>query len=310
MMRRVWVIGEQTYRSYLKDQGTQLAAAISYYVLVSLVPIIIVAVAALSLFLTNDARRDDFIDYLVDLFPLSEDTGREAIENAVDSVRRLSGPVAIAAFVGALWGASGMFTSIRKALNRVWGVDEHRPFLRAKLVDFAQMGVIGLVLLLSIIATGILRYIREVSSSYFQFLHNANTFWEIPGALIPAILSFGTFCALYRMVPASHPRWSHVIPGAALATVLFEVLKNGFAFYVANFNNFDVVYGSLAGIFLFLFFVFMASQALLLGAELAKTVGYYHAGEFDALINPDEPPESISRQIMQMVKGLFVRTNA
>lgn len=308
MMRRAWVISQQTYKSYLKDEGTQLAAAISYYILVSLVPIIIVAVAALSIFLTNDARRDEFIDYLVDVLPLSEDSGRETIEGAVDSVRRLSGPVAIFGFVGALWGSSGMFTSIRKALNRVWGVDEHRPFVRAKLLDFAQMGMVGLVLLASILATGVLRFIREVSSSYFSLLHDANRLWEIPGVLIPAVFTFITFCALYRMVPASHPRWSHILPGAVLATVLFEALKTGFAFYVANFNNFDVVYGSLAGVFLFLFFVFMASQSLLFGAELAKTMGHYYAGEFDALIDPLEPRASVSQQIMQAVKGLFVRT--
>lgn len=307
MLLRLWVIAKQTYRSYLNDQGTQLAAAISYYVLVSLVPIIIVAVAGLSIFLTNEARRDDFIDYLVDVLPLSEESGRETIENTVDSVRRLSGPVAIFGFLGALWGSAGMFTSIRKALNRVWSVDEHRPFVKAKLVDFAQMGLLGLMLLASIFATGVVRFIREVSSSYFELL-NANRLWEIPGVVIPAILSFFTFCALYRMVPASHPRWSHVVPGAVLAVLLFEILKIGFAFYVANFNNFDVVYGSLAGIFLFLFFVFMASQALLIGAELAKTMGYYYAGEYDALIHPERPRVSISQQIMQAVKGLFVRT--
>lgn len=308
MFHKAWVIGEHTYRSYLKDQGTQLAAAISYYVLVSLVPIVIVAVAVLGFIFTSEARRDDVVDYLVDVLPLSEETGRQTIENAIDSVRRLSGPVAVFGFIGALWGSSGMFTSIRKALNRVWGVDEHRPFLQAKLVDFGQLGLLGLVMVASIAATGVLRYMRTVSSDYFEFLHNANVLWEIPAVLIPAFLTLVTFSTLYRIVPASKPTWQEVIPGAILASVLFEILKNTFAIYVANFNNFDVVYGSLAGIFLFLFYVFMAAQTLLIGAELSKTVRNLQAGALDAQLHPAEPPPSIPQQILQAVKGMFVKT--
>ena len=100
------------------------------------------------------------------------------------------------------------------------------------------------------------------------------------------MLTLVTFVLLYRIVPASHPRWRDVLPGALLATLLFEALKNSFAFYVANFNNFDVVYGSLAGALLFLLYTFLSSNILLIGAELTRTLERYHNHELDAEIFP------------------------
>ena len=81
-------------------------------------------------------------------------------------MKRVSGPVAAAGLLGTLWTASAVFASIRKSLNAVWGVEEHRPWAQAKLVDLAQVGVLGAILLASLILTGVLRAIREVSARH------------------------------------------------------------------------------------------------------------------------------------------------
>jgi membrane protein len=125
--------------------------------------------------------------------------------------------------------------------------------------------------------------------------------------LLPALLTLATFVLLYRIVPASHPKLRDVLPGAVLATLLFEVLKNSFAIYVANFNNFDVVYGSLAGALLFLLYTFLASNILLAGGELTRTLERYHAHELDAEIYPVEPQPPVASRMLSAVKGLFVR---
>lgn len=293
----------------MHDQCTQLAAAISYYVLVSLVPVALVIVSILGFVLTSDARRADLVDHILNAIPLSETEGRDAVAKALDSVQRVRGPIAIVGLVTTMWSSSAMFASIRKGLNAVWRVEEHRPWARAKLIDFAQLGLLAAILVGSIALTGFMRYIREASADRAGPLTNASWLWEIPPIVAPAVLTFTTFALLYRIVPASHPRWRDVLPGALAGTVLFEALKNGFAIYVANFNNYDVVYGSLAGLLLFLFFVYLASNVLLIGAELSSVLQRYHTGALDAELYPSVPPPPIPVRVARALKGLFVRTD-
>jgi membrane protein len=305
MFRPIWVFTKHTAKAYNRHNCAQLAAAISYYVLFSLLPAAILVVSILGLVLGSEEQRDKIVDQVVDTVPLTETEGRSAVDDALNSVQRASGPIAAFGLIATLWTASNMFGSIRRSLNAVFEVEEHRPFFRAKLVDFALLGLLTLVLLASIVLTGLLRTVREVD--FAGPLSSENPLWELPPFIIPAIVSFASFALLYHLVPATHPRWRDVLPGALLATLAFQALANVFAFYVANFNNFDVVYGSLAGVLLFLLFTFLASSILLIGAELTRTFERYHAGELDALLHPTEPGIPVTEEVMRALKGLFVR---
>lgn len=307
MFKTIWVFTKQTWISFSRHNCPQHAAAVSYYVLFSIIPVAILTVSILGLVLVNEERRTDLVETILDTVPLTQTEGRDEVESAIDTVRSAGGVAAALSVVATVWAASAMFSAIRRALNAVWGVDEHRPWAQGKVVDFAQVGVLSAVLLASIVLTGLLRAVREASADYAGPLGNQNLFWEIPYVLIPAAVSFGTFLMLFKIVPAAHPNWRDVIPGAIFATLAFEALKNGFAFYVANFNNFDVVYGSLAGVLLFLFFTYLSSNILLAGAELARTFGRYHAGELEDLIHPKVPQPTAMQQIATAIKGLFVR---
>lgn len=307
MGRRIWILTKTTYLSFARDNCTQLAAAISYYVLFSIVPLAILAVSVAGLIFGGNEVRNNITNRILDAVPLTQTEGRSAVVNALDSVKRVSGPVAVAGLLGTLWTASSVFASIRKSLNTVWKVDEHRPWAQAKLVDLAQVGVLGAILLASLVLTGVLRAIRQISSDQFGPLANRNPLWALLPIALPAALTLVTFLLLYRIVPAARPRWRDVVPGAVLATLLFEVLKNSFAIYVANFNNFDVVYGSLAGALLFLLYTYLSSNILLAGAELTRTMERYHAHELDAEIFPVDPQPPVATRVLDAVRGLFVR---
>lgn len=307
MGRRIWILAKTTYLDFARNNCTQLAAAISYYVLFSIVPLAILAVSIAGLIFGGQSVRNNITDRILDAVPLSQTDGRSAVEDALDSVKRVSGPVAAAGLLGTLWTASAVFASIRKSLNDVWGVEERRPWAQAKLVDLAQVGLLGAILLASLILTGVLRTIREVSASHVGPLAGSNPLWAVPPIALPAVLTLATFVLMYRIVPASHPLWRDVLPGAVLATLLFEVLKNSFAIYVTNFNNFNVVYGSLAGALLFLLYTFLSCNILLAGAELTRTLERYHNHELDAELFPVDPQPPVTTRVFRAMKGLFVR---
>ncbi len=306
-MRRNWIVLKHMYLSFGRDDCLQLAAAISYYVLFSIAPLAIFTISVLGFVLNSDHIRNQLVNRILDVVPLTQTEGRAAVEHALENVKRISGPVAAAGLVATLWTSSAVFASIRKSLNRIWAVTEHRPYAQQKLVDILQVGMLATMLLASLILTGVLRTIRSLNPVSAGPLAYRSPIWEIPSLLLPAVLSFATFLLLYRVVPAVRPRWRDVIPGALVATLLFEALKNSFAFYVANFNNFDLVYGSLAGVLLFLFYTYLSSNILLVGAEISKTLQRYHLGELDSEIYPTGPQTTVATRALRAVKGLFVR---
>jgi len=306
MARTAWILLKRVWRGYNDDNCSQLAAAISYFVLFSIIPLAIFAVSIFSLVLGADAR-EEIIDAILDAVPLTQTEGRDALEEAFGNARAVSGPVAAFALLATLWTASSVFGSIRRALNIIWRGEDFHPFFQGKLIDFVQVGVLTAILVSSMVLTGVLRTVREISAEQFGPLANESPLWEVPPIVLPAILSFATFALLYHLVPAVRPSWRDVLPGALLATVLFEALKNSFAFYVANFNNFDVVYGSLAGALLFLFYTFLSANILLVGAIVARVWEGYRRGEYDAEIHPEAPGPTLTEQALRAVKGLFVR---
>lgn len=308
MLLRLWIITKRTFLGFASDNCTQQAAAITYYVLFALVPLTIVVIAVLGAFLDSDDVTENIVDWVLEIVPLSDFEGRASVTEVVTSIQNLSRTFAIFGLFLAIWGSLAVFAAIRRALNNVWGIEEERPWIQAKFVDLVQVGVVSAVLLGSIVLTGLIRAARNVSGDYLGPLARGSTLWEVPTALLPAAMTFVAFTLLYRIVPASRPDWRNVLPGAAVAALLFEALKLSFAIYITNFNQYDVVYGSLGGLMLFLFYMFLGSNILLLGAELVETLDRFHAGAFEHEINPPEPLPPVPVRMYRAFRGLFVRS--
>jgi membrane protein len=303
----------RTLDEFRDDYCTQLAAGISYYVLFSIFPLTILAVSISGLILTNDSIRDDVVEELFDVLPLSQDEGREDLERAVDSVATGLSAIGLISIFGLLWAASGMMGAVRHALDEAWDLHYRRPFLRAKMIDLLMVTAVGLLVGLSIASTIFLQVARRVSDGVSDFLGplgaGADVSIEIVAVLVPLTVSFAAFGFIYKVLPSVRTRWREIWPGALLAALLFEVIKNGFAFYLRNFGNYDAVYGSLGAVLAFLFFVYVSSNILLLGAEMASEWPRVMHGHYDKGLARGEggPSAPRSRRILAGLLGL-VRT--
>lgn len=275
-----WRLARGTYRRYTQRQASLLAAAVAYYVLFSILPLAILVTAIGSVVLRDEGVRDRLIDEIVSALPLSEDEGRNAVADAIEGVKHSSPPLSALGLLGTAYAAMGMFGAVRRALNEIWEVTprERRPFLRQRLADGAMLAVFGLLALASIVGSGVLRGLQETSSGLLgPFSGSANLLWLAVPYALPAAVSFVTFLAMYRLLPASHPSLGDAWPGALLAAIGFEILKNGFTLYVANFNTYDVVYGTLGGVLLFLFFMYLTANLLLVGAAVSAELAAMRA---------------------------------
>ncbi len=121
------------------------------------------------------------------------------------------------------------------------------------------------------------------------------------------LISFVAFFLVYWLVPARRLQSRHIVPGALLAAVLFEVVKVGFNVYLENFGNYDVVFGSLGAVVAFLFWVFLSANTVLLGAELASEIPGVASGLDEEPPGPPGPQRSLVEKVLRLARGLVMR---
>ena len=289
-LRWLWadakLLAKRTVQEFLDDHCTQLAASMSYYILFSIFPLAILVVSIAGLILTNQELHDRVIDALLSALPVSEGAGRENLESLIDPIAQGRSAIGLVSVFGLIWGASGMMGALRFSLNTAWDHEHRRPFVRGKLVDFALLLGVGYLLALSIGFTMLLQVARDLSDDVADALGpfggGAGALVNVVSILIPFLLSTTTFTLVFKLIPSVPVRTRDAIGGALLSAVLFELLKNGFALYLRNFSNYDAVYGSLGATIALLFFIYLGSCVLLLGAELASELPRVMHGHYDA----------------------------
>ncbi len=231
------------------------------------------------------------------------------IIDTVRGVSRVSGALSIVGLVVTAWTASALFASIRRSLNMIWSTDVQRPFVQQKALDLSLVAGLGVLLGASVAATGAIITLRRLSDEALGPLSGeTGIFWSVVPLFVPAFFSFFVFAFLYRYVPNVRTSLRTLWPGVVVATVLFEVLKNGFSLYVAYFTSYDLAYGTLGGVLLFMLWTYLSASILLLGAELAVEYGRMHYGAYDSL--PTGPSRPWMWHVTRYVRGLFVRQEA
>ena len=298
----------RSVQGFLAHNCSQMAAAISYYVLFSLFPLLIFLVGILGLFLRNQGLQQDIVNRVLDFIPLSEGEGRNTVTDAVKAVAGPgSGALGVLGLIGMVWSASSMFGAIHRSIDTIYGLEYRRPFVQQKLLDMAMAVGVGAFFLLSVGATAFLRTVREFSSDIAYFgdaAQQAGFIWDAASFLIPLVISFVAFLVLYWIVPDTATRLREVWPGALVAAILFEIAKVGLSIYLVNFSNYDIVFGSLGAVAAFLFGVYLSANVMLFGAEVACQYGRFLGGE---CAQEEKPPRRDLREtIRRTIRSLFV----
>ncbi len=254
--------------NFVEDRGTQMAASISYYGLFSLFPLTLLAVSIFGIVLRSPSVQDRVLDEILTQLPI--DPGNQgSIQQALKSAASLGPTLSIVSVLGALWTAGALSAAIRSALNVIFQAPRSRPLVRGKLLDYAVIPVIGLPFLGGIVLTAAWRIARQQVARLPFVQAQLLWLWELGVFLIPLGLSFVAFALLYWMIPNRPVRFRYIWGGALLAATGFEGLKVGFAFYLANFASYDVIYGPIASVIVLLFWVYLTANIVLFGAEVA-----------------------------------------
>ncbi len=312
MLRRSRILAFRSVKAFFDDGCGQRAAAISYYVLFSIFPLVIFSVGIMGLVLKDTKLQNDLVDNIMNNIPLSQDKGRNDVTQALQNVAHTrSGAIGVIGLLGLAWSGSSMFGVVRGALNNAFHGQTNRPLVMGKLIDLGLVLAFAPFFIGSVVATSALRYAQTRSESLPVLSDMARAMgagWAVAAIVLPILISSVAFFLLYWLIPTRRVKPRYALPGALLAAVLFEGVKIGFNVYIENFSSYDVVFGSLGAVVAFLFWVYISANIMLFGAEVVSEIPDVVAGRFDAPQPSNQPSQPLGKKVLRLLSSLVVRS--
>jgi membrane protein len=257
---------KRTLSEFSKDQCTDLAAALTYYAVLALFPALIALMSLVGLVGDPKTTATTLIDMMK-----TAGLSSKSLETTIMQLSSSTG-AGLALIIGlatALWSASGYVGSFGRAMNRVYEIDEGRPVWKLRptmlLVTLVSVVLVAVVLVGLVVSGPAATAVGDT----IGLGSTALTAWNI--AKWPVMLAIVVFIValLYYATPnVKQPKFKWLSVGALIAIVVWIVASALFGFYVANFSSYNKTYGALAGVIVFLLWLWLTNIALLFGAEL------------------------------------------
>ncbi|KPI21398.1 ribonuclease BN [Actinobacteria bacterium OV450] len=265
--KRSWkAVLRGTLKEFKDDELADRAAALTYYGVLALFPALLVLVSLLGI--AGESATKQVLDNLQKLTP---GAARDVISNAVQQLQGNAGIGSLLAIVGllvAIWSASGYVAGFIRASNAVYDMPEGRPVWK---VLPLRVGLTVVLMILAVASALIVVFtgtLARKAGSALGVGDTAMTVWSIAKWPVLLVLVTVMIALLYWAAPNAKGRgFKWVTPGSFLALVIWMVTSAGFAFYVANFGSYNKTYGTLAGVIIFLVWLWITNLAVLLGLE-------------------------------------------
>jgi membrane protein len=244
------------------DHGFFLSSAITFNLLICLIPIILSILALLGTYLYGSKEVLNHIrQYLQSVVPSTDPKLMRDVLRIIQD-RRIVGVVGIA---GLLWTSTWVFSSIRTAFTTVFREESGRNIIHGKAIDLFMILLAGLFLLVSMTFSSVMTYVQ--ASHVAPFLKPLIRFFL--KYLVPFFFSFWMFFLIYKIVPNKKIPWKPALQAACFSSLLWEAAKQLFGWYVTHLGKFSMVYGSLSTMAVLFLWIYYSSAILVLGGEIA-----------------------------------------
>ncbi|MGD8466661.1 MAG: YihY/virulence factor BrkB family protein [Anaerolineae bacterium] len=261
----------RTALAFDQDDGPLMARSLAYYALFAVFPAILALIVVASAVLESAEVQESVMALVVQYMPIAQDV---VVAN-IEQLLKARETVGLIALVGLIWSASGVFSAVFRSVNRAWGIPKSRLVLSEKLYGLAMMFVVGTFFLLTLSIGPVVNLARAwripvlgwQPAAPLAVQAGADRLVGWLSALVPPLLSVGAFILMYRTMPRARVRWRDVWLGGLIAGLVWEAGKQLFTWYVGSFAEYNVVYGSVATIIVFLLWSYLSAQIFLLGAE-------------------------------------------
>jgi len=257
-------------RTFVIDNISTLAAAISFYALLSFVPFLLLAASVMGFFLaSSDQALHDIVNFVSGNFPGAATGALKLFSETVQN-KTLYGLLGL---IGMLWGSTRVFAVLEEAMSRIWRTRGRRSFWKSRLVAYVCVPIMMLFVTVSLTLTTILQALKDNQLPLLQIsIIDIPVLGTIVSYGVPLLISVMLFTWIYYLLPS---RWHHLksaFIGALLAGVLWELAKLVFDYYVRNFGGGFSIYGSFTSLALLFLWVYYSATVVLLGAEFGSMI--------------------------------------
>ena len=265
MWWRVVTLFYVALRDFVRGNCHYVAAGIAFWTIFSLFPLALAAISILSFIYTSPEERTPLVEAIVRLVPVS----KEYLVDLVQDVADARGALGVLAILGLLWPGTAMFSAVRKGINHAWGIGRPQNFLLERAIDLAMLvGMAFLAFIMVLFTTNTLGVATLASVPGWL---GGDLGGRVLLEIVALAFTVGAFLLLYRYVPNTTVAWHEAWFGAVIGGSLFQVVRLGFAWFAANFSNFNLVYGSLGALMAILVWAYLSSLTIMWGAQVAFT---------------------------------------
>jgi membrane protein len=263
--KRLGYLLVQVAKNFTQDSAPQWAAAIAYYTLLSIFPLLLAAASIASYFVDPEWAITQLTEAVGDFVP----QGEEQIENIVQQAMDARGTVGVLSIATLLWSGSRVFSSVTVSLNIIYDVDESYGFFKRTAIDILMLLTIGVLFILGLAS----RYFLNLFLGSGGLLpDNGNLLYNLGFQIVPVGLLLVAFFLTYLYVPRRRVEWKAAAVGAVVATTLFVIVRPIFFEYVQRFGEFSIIYGSIAIIIILVIWAWIGGMILLFGGELVSHI--------------------------------------
>ncbi|MCV3214554.1 YihY/virulence factor BrkB family protein [Plectonema radiosum NIES-515] len=261
---------QETFQEWSKDKASRLSAALAYYTIFSIAPLLVIVIAIAGAVFGKDAASGQIFAQIQGLVG---EAGAKLIQEAIKNASQpKQGAIAsIISIVVLIFGATGLFTELQDALNTIWEVQPKpgravKNMVRNRFLSFAMVLGIGFLLLVSLVVSGVL----AAFIAYFNNLIPGIDFiWQIVNFLLGFAISTVLFGLIFKVLPDVKITWSDVWIGAAITSLLFSFGRFVLGQYLGN-GSFGSTYGAAGSVVVVIAWVYYAAQILFFGAEFTQ----------------------------------------
>ncbi|OUC82924.1 YihY/virulence factor BrkB family protein [Streptosporangium minutum] len=285
--RSWWGVLKRTVKEFQEDNLTDWAAALTYYAVLSIFPALLAVISVLGLF--GQSATQSLVDNLGALAPGPARQTIDTVLQALQSSQRAAGIAAIMGIAVALWSASSYVGAFMRAANVMYEMPEGRPVWKTLPLRLGITAVLVILMAVGSVAVVFTGGLAEQAGKVLGIGETGLTIWGVAKWPILVIIVALVLALLYWAAPnVQHPGFRWITPGSMIAVVLWIAASAAFGFYVANFGSYSKTYAALAGVIVFLIWLWITNVAVLLGVEFDAELARERA--IEAGMPADEEP--------------------
>jgi len=258
-----------SYKYFSITMSAETTASLAYYSLFSIFPLALLLISASSLWLGAQTAQQRVIEYLSEIFPVSQ----EMLFTVIKEVIQRRGAFTFISTTSLIWSSSGFFNLLVRNINRPWLGMKPRHFVRTRLQALSIILVLGLLFLVSILFTTGMEMVNKLNLPLWQEFRRQNYLRSFTSDFLPMLLRLVMVWSLYYWVPNTQVPRTSALVGAVFVTITWRMLTDAFTWYLnSGFAHYDLIYGSLGRTITLMLAFYFGNYILLFGNHLSAAI--------------------------------------